>query len=84
MWGPPLRQVLVERGERAKAKWQYEKILGSALLGHSRAEHWAHSEYAWIAFEDGDLSVPPGALPPSAPPAAPPPSAPLESTCARL
>ena len=68
-WGPPHWQVLLERGERAKAKWQYEKILGSALLGHSRAEHWAHSEYAWIAFEDGDLSVPPEA-----------PLAPLPST----
>ncbi len=51
------RQVLLERGERPKAKWQYEKILGKALLGHGRAEHWAHSEYAWIAFEDGDVLV---------------------------
>lgn len=50
-------QVLLERGERPKAKYQYEKILGKALLGHGRAEHWAHSEYAWIAFEDGDLQV---------------------------
>jgi hypothetical protein len=48
---------MLERGERPKAKYNYEKILGKALLGHGRAEHWAHSEYAWIAFEDGDLEV---------------------------
>ena len=52
-------QVMLERGERPKAKYNYEKILGKALLGHGRAEHWAHSEYAWIAFEDGDLEVTP-------------------------
>mmetsp|Transcript_3540 Transcript_3540/g.10271 ORF Transcript_3540/g.10271 Transcript_3540/m.10271 type:complete len:1007 (-) Transcript_3540:744-3764(-) len=50
-----IAKVLLERGQRAKAKWQYEKILGKALLGRGRAEHWAHSEYAWIAFQDGDL-----------------------------
>ena len=53
----PYYQVLLERGERAKAKWQYEKILGKALLGRGREDHWAHSEYAWLAFEDGDLQV---------------------------
>ena len=47
----------VQRGDTAKAKWQYEKILGKALLGRGPAEHWAHSEYAWIAFNDGDLQV---------------------------
>lgn len=52
-WG----QVLLERDDRGKAKWQYEKILGKALLGRGRAEHWAHSEYAWIAFEDGNLQA---------------------------
>ena len=32
--------------------------LGKALMGRGRpAEHWAHSEYAWLVFEDGDLSV---------------------------
>ena len=46
-----------QRGDTAKAKWQYEKILGKALLGRGPAEHWAHSEYAWIAFNDGDLQV---------------------------
>lgn len=50
-----IAKVLLERGDRDKAKAQYEKILGKALLGRGRAEHWAHSEYAWIAFEDGDL-----------------------------
>ena len=23
----------------------------------SPAEHWAHAEYAWLQFEDGDLQV---------------------------
>ena len=46
-----------QRGDTAKAKWQYEKILGKALLGRGPAEHWAHSEYAWIAFNDGDLQA---------------------------
>jgi len=46
-----------QRGDTAKAKWQYEKILGKALLGRGPAEHWAHSEYAWIAFNDGDTQV---------------------------
>jgi hypothetical protein len=37
---------------------QYERILGKALMGRgSPAEHWAHSEYAWLVFEDGDLVV---------------------------
>jgi hypothetical protein len=49
--------VALQRGDTAKAKWQYEKILGKALLGRGPAEHWAHSEYAWIAFNDGDLQV---------------------------
>lgn len=46
-----------QRGETAKAKWQYEKILGKALMGRGPAEHWAHSEYAWICKQDGDLRV---------------------------
>ena len=37
---------------------QYERILGKALMGRGPpAEHWAHSEYAWLVFEDGDLVV---------------------------
>ena len=41
---------------------QYERILGKALMGRGRpAEHWAHSEYAWLVFEDGDLQVRPAA-----------------------
>jgi hypothetical protein len=40
------------------AKAQYERILGKALMGRGPpAEHWAHSEYAWLVFEDGDLEV---------------------------
>ena len=43
---------------------QYERILGKALMGRGRpAEHWAHSEYAWLVFEDGDLQVRPAAHP---------------------
>jgi hypothetical protein len=52
-----IAQVLLERGERDKAKWQYEKILGKALMGRGPAEHWAHAEYGWMCFEDGDLQV---------------------------
>ena len=43
---------------------QYERILGKALMGRGRpAEHWAHSEYAWLVFEGGDLQVRPAAHP---------------------
>lgn len=47
-----------ELSSAAQAKAQYERILGKALMGRGPpAEHWAHSEYAWLVFEDGDLEV---------------------------
>ena len=49
--------LTLQRGEKAKAKWQYEKILGKALMGRGPAEHWAFSEYAWICKQDGDLKA---------------------------
>lgn len=53
-----LAKIALERSDRVAAKAQYERILGKALMGRGRpAEHWAHSEYAWLVFEDGDLSV---------------------------
>lgn len=55
-----LAKIALERGERTLAKSQYERILGKVLLGRGPpAEHWAHAEYAWLQFEDGDLQVQP-------------------------
>ncbi|KAK9918866.1 hypothetical protein WJX75_007651 [Coccomyxa subellipsoidea] len=51
-----LAKIALERNDRVAAKAQYERILGKALMGRGPpAEHWAHSEYAWLVFEDGDL-----------------------------
>lgn len=50
-------QVALLRGDRIKAKQQYEAILGAALMGRGVAEHWAHAEYGWMLFEDGQLQV---------------------------
>ena len=53
-----LAKIALERGDHEGAKAQYERILGKALMGRGPpAEHWAHSEYAWLLFEDGDLQV---------------------------
>lgn len=53
-----LAKIALERNDRVLAKAQYERILGKALMGRGPpAEHWAHSEYAWLVFEDGDLVV---------------------------
>ena len=53
-----LAKIALERNDTVAAKAQYERILGKALMGRGRpAEHWAHSEYAWLVFEDGDLQV---------------------------
>ena len=53
-----LAKIALERGDRRLGKAQYERILGKALIGRGPpAEHWAHSEYAWLVFEDGDLAV---------------------------
>jgi len=53
-----LAKIALERGDRRAGKAQYERILGKALIGRGPpAEHWAHSEYAWLVFEDGDLAV---------------------------
>ena len=53
-----IAKIAIERGDRTAAKAQYERILGKVLLGRGPpAEHWAHAEYAWLQFEDGDLQV---------------------------
>ncbi|CAK0785762.1 hypothetical protein CVIRNUC_008973 [Coccomyxa viridis] len=53
-----LAKIALERNDTVAAKAQYERILGKALMGRGRpAEHWAHSEYAWLVFEDGDLQT---------------------------
>lgn len=50
--------MALERGDKAEARHQYERILGKALIGRGPpAAHWAHSEYAWLLFEDGNLEV---------------------------
>ena len=59
-----LAKIALERNDTVAAKAQYERILGKALMGRGRpAEHWAHSEYAWLVFEDGDLQVAASLLP---------------------
>ena len=53
-----IAKIALERGDRTHAKGQYERILGKVLLGRGpAAEHWAHAEYAWLQYEDGDLQV---------------------------
>ena len=53
-----IAKVQLERGDRKAALHQYERILGKALIGRGPpAEPWAHSEYAWLLFEDGNLEV---------------------------
>lgn len=44
-------------GDRGAAKAQYERILGKAALGRGPGEAWAHSDYGWLLFQDGDLRV---------------------------
>lgn len=53
-----IAKVALERGDKQAARHQYERILGKALIGQGPpAAHWAHSEYAWLLFEDGNLEV---------------------------
>ncbi len=52
-----LAQIAKMRGDRPGAKSQYERILGKAAMGRGPAEPWAHSEYGWLLFEDGDIEV---------------------------
>ena len=53
-----LAKLALARGDRDGAKSIYERILGKALIGRGApAEHWAHAEYAWLAFEGGDLET---------------------------
>ena len=53
-----LAKLALARGDRDGAKAIYERILGKALIGRGApAEHWAHAEYAWLAFEGGDLET---------------------------
>ena len=47
--------VSLARGDVAAARAQYERILGKAALGRGPAEHWAHADYGWLLFENGDL-----------------------------
>lgn len=55
-----IAKVALERGDKKGARHQYERILGKALIGQGPpAAHWAHSEYAWLLFEDGNLEVKP-------------------------
>ncbi len=53
-----IAKVALARGDRDGARKQYERILGKSLIGRGPpAEHWAHSEYAWLLFESGELAV---------------------------
>ena len=59
-----IAKVALERGNKKEARHQYERILGKALIGRGPpAAHWAHSEYAWLLFEDGNLEVCPASCP---------------------
>lgn len=49
-----IAQVALERGDRHAAMAQYERILGKAALGRGPAEHWAHADYGWLLFQEGD------------------------------
>lgn len=46
--------VEVEKGNLDAALSQYERILGKAALGRGPAEHWAHADYGWLLFKQGD------------------------------
>lgn len=46
--------VSLARGDFPAARAQYERILGKAALGRGPAEHWAHADYGWLLFQDGD------------------------------
>ena len=48
--------VEMERGDHDAARSQYERILGKAALGRGPAEHWAHADYGWLLYQDGDLA----------------------------
>ena len=53
-----IAKCALERGDKPAARHQYERILGKSLIGQGPpAAHWAHSEYAWLLFEDGNLEV---------------------------
>ena len=47
--------VALARGNVPAARAQYERILGKAALGRGPAEHWAHADYGWLLYQDGDL-----------------------------
>lgn len=47
--------VALARGDKAAARAQYERILGKAGLGRGPAEHWAHADYGWLLYQDGDV-----------------------------
>lgn len=46
--------VALARGDTAAARAQYERILGKAALGRGPAEHWAHSDYGWLMYQQGE------------------------------
>ncbi|EFN59234.1 hypothetical protein CHLNCDRAFT_138218 [Chlorella variabilis] len=47
--------VALERGDKGAAMAQYERILGKAALGRGPAEHWAHADYGWLLYQEGDI-----------------------------
>ncbi|KAL6778057.1 THK3 [Auxenochlorella protothecoides x Auxenochlorella symbiontica] len=47
--------VALARGDEHAAKAQYERILGKAAMGRGPGEHWAHADYGWLLYKDGDL-----------------------------
>lgn len=51
-----LALVALARGDVSVARAKYERILGKAALGRGPAEHWAHADYGWLLFQNGDYS----------------------------
>ena len=47
--------VALARGDISAARAQYERILGKAALGRGPAEHWAHADYGWLLYQNGDF-----------------------------
>ena len=52
---PPLPAFLNNRRSYRMALLQYERILGKAALGRGPAEHWAHADYGWLLYQEGDI-----------------------------
>ncbi|KAK9847277.1 hypothetical protein WJX84_002642 [Apatococcus fuscideae] len=44
-------------GDLPGAMCIYERLLGTARLGHIQAAHWMHGDYGWLHLQQGNLKV---------------------------